>query len=176
MFLIILREPKILKLLINDFYLGYFMKKHINIYELHISFNNIKKEIANCFLPFTPKARRLRKHLLTLISDINFIKDLSYNFKLELEQLMQQSPVTEDIKFNVKSYIYDLELILVYVAKYDDKIEKLSYWFEQYAITKSYIIQNTKKKYVASDTVNIDQVNPEVSQSETKFIKFNHLL
>lgn len=154
------------------------MRKHININELEVSFNYIRKEIAECFLPFTPKARRLKKHLINLVSDINFVKDLSYTSKFEIEELLKQYPVSEDITFDINSYVYDLEIRLVYIAKYGNKIDNLSYWFDKYASTKSYIIQNSKTSYIGqSEQLTTTMVeNSDEDNSQAKVIKFNHLL
>ena len=152
------------------------MQTYININELETSFNYILKQIRQCFFAFTPQAMRLKKHLNHLTSDINFVKNLSYSFKYEIEQLKEQYTISEHINHKVNAYIYDLEIRLVYLAKYKHKNETLFLWFTKFAETKNYIIENSTTKYVSNNNIIVDAWRPEIRDNAAKLIKFNHLL
>lgn len=152
------------------------MQNYINITELETSFNYILQQIRQCFCDFTPKARRLNNHLKHLTSDIDFVKNLSYSFKYDIEQLKEQYPIADYINHQANADIYDLEIRLVYLAKYKNKNEILSFWFIKFAETKSYIIENSTKKYVSNNNIIVDEWKPEIRDNAAKIIKFNHLL
>lgn len=152
------------------------MQKYININELETSFNYILQKIRQCFCDFTPQAMRLNKHLKDLTSDINFVKNLSYSFKYDIEQLKEQYTISEHINHQANANIYDLEIRLVNLAKHKNKNEILYLWFTKFAETKNYIIENSTTKYVSNNNIIVDEWRPEIRHNAAKLIKFNHLL
>lgn len=147
------------------------MKKKLDLIALENHFDYIIKEINHCVFSFTPKAKRLTKELNHYLSDLDFIKDLSYSFKLEVETLKLEYPVPSDLLFDVNASIFELELDLVNLAKYPNKFDTMRRWFASYAELNSFIVQNSNKTYVHK----IDAPE-DVAIPEAKVIKFSHLL
>lgn len=149
------------------------MKNKLDLFVLEARFNSIVKNINDCMFSFTPKARRLKKELDLYLSDLNFVKNLSYSFKLDIESLKLEYPISEDLLFEVNASIFELELDLVNLSKFSNKIDIMSRWFKNYADLNSFIVQNSSKKYIHK-TESLNQ--QELPTSEPKIIKFSHLL
>lgn len=148
------------------------MKKKLDLIALEIHFNYIIKEINGCIFSFLPKAKRLTKELNSYLSDLDFIKDLSYSFKLEVETLKLEYPIPEELQFEINASIFDLELDLVHLAKYPNKFDIMSRWFASYHELNNFIVQNSTKTYIHKSTV----LDEEQSVPEAKVLKFSHLL
>lgn len=153
------------------------MRNLIDLIELEAYFNSRMKEINDCFCSFTPQARHYREALISKLSDIEFIKDISYSFKIHIQNLLDIHHISEkSLMFHVNESIFELEVGLVNLAKYNNKITCMTDWFHNYSKITLFIIKNGKVT-TSSDNTSLVQEDASIPlKKESKTVNFSHLL
>lgn len=132
------------------------MRNLIDLSLWEANFHQKIKDRNSCFCILTPKYRRLTSELIYKISDINFIKDISYSFKIETQNLIDNHKINEEhLLFDINSYVFSLENDLVNITKcdfYKLKIYTFNEWFSTFNKLKVFIAIHGKSNLIYKDS------------------------